>query len=313
MFVIKVKKQEVQKFIEKYKNFIDFDYKFKRDMENVIIPLKEKIPGFDVLEINGFEKKKDLKPRIGKSFDIIGEVAIFNFLDVSEEDIKKIKEIYPFIKSICVKNKKIENKYRVPKLKIVYGSDCETTYRENGIVLKLDVSKVYFSPRLSYERKRIFDQIENDEKIFVPFAGIGPYTILFTKYKNVEVYAVELNPIAYEYLVENVKLNKVENKVFCYHGDAKEIVKKFEDQYFDRIVMPLPRYSHEFLNDFLPKLKKNGIIHYYRIAESKEDIINELDQIIGKEKYKILNIRKTGSVTPTEDRYCFDIMILNIF
>ncbi len=306
MFAVKLKKQDVQKFIEEYKDFIDFEYKFKRLKENVIIPLKEKIPGFQIFE-DEFEKKKGLKPKIGKSFDIIGEVVVFNFLDVSEEDIKKIKEIYPFIKSICVKDKKIENKYRVPELKIVYGSDCETKYKENGITLKLDVSKVYFSPRLSYERKRILDQIKDGEKIFVPFAGIGPYAILFAKYRNVEVHAVELNPIAYEYLVENVKLNKVEDKVFCYLGDAKEIIKKFPDNYFDRIVMPLPRYSHEFLKDFLPKLKNNGTIHYYRIAKSEKDIINELDQIIGEGKYKILNIRKTGSVTPSEDRYCFDI------
>ncbi len=307
MFAVKLKKQEVQKFIEKYRDLINFDYKFKRDKENVIIPLKEKIPGFEILEKIGFEKKKNLKSKIGKSFDIIGDVVVFNFLDISEEDIKKIKEIYPFVKSICVKNKKIENKYRVPELKTLYGSDCKTIYKENGITLKLDVSKVYFSPRLSYERKRILDQTKDGEKIFVPFAGVGPYAILFAKYRNVEVYAVELNPIAYNYLVENVKLNKVENKVFCYLGDAKEIVNNFEDQYFDRIVMPLPRYSQEFLSVFLPKLKNKGVIHYYRIAKSEREIIDELDQIIGKGKYKILNIRKTGSVTPSEDRYCFDI------
>ena len=43
------------------------------------------------------------------------------------------------------------------------------------------------------------------------FAGIGYFTIPIAVHSNVKkIYAIEINPVSYNFLCENIKLNKVE-------------------------------------------------------------------------------------------------------
>jgi len=43
------------------------------------------------------------------------------------------------------------------------------------------------------------------------FAGIGPFAIPAAKNRGCVVYANDLNPISYQYLKENIRLNKVKS------------------------------------------------------------------------------------------------------
>ena len=69
----------------------------------------------------------------------------------------------------------------------------------------LDVKKVYFSPRLATERKRITDQVKNNEIIVDMFAGIGPFSISIARKHKVKIYAIDINPYAYKYLKKNIE------------------------------------------------------------------------------------------------------------
>ncbi len=43
------------------------------------------------------------------------------------------------------KEGKLDNEYRTPKLELIAGLDLpETSYKENGIIMGLDVKEVYF-------------------------------------------------------------------------------------------------------------------------------------------------------------------------
>ena len=80
------------------------------------------------------------------------------------------------------------------------------------------------------------------------FAGAGPFALSIAKSKDVnEIVAIELNDIAVKYLEENIKLNHVEEIIKPILGDVKTEAQKYPN-YFDRVVMPLPKSSELFLD-----------------------------------------------------------------
>ena len=162
--------------------------------------------------------KKELK-FVPSSFDVVGDILIFS--DFPKELVKKEKIIgntilknYHHIKTILKKTKKYSGKFRTPKLKVIAGEKIkETICRENNVFIILDVEKVYFSPRMSSERKRIVSLIKPNESVLVMFSGSAPYPLVIAKNsKCKEVYGIEINPIAHKYALENIKKNKLEIK-----------------------------------------------------------------------------------------------------
>ena len=133
--------------------------------------------------------KKELSI-VPSSFDMVGSIIIFS--DFPKELSKKEKTIgneiiknYKQINSVFKKTRKYSGKYRTPKLKLLAGkNNKETIHKENNVRLKLNAEKVYFSSRLSEERKRIFKQIKNNETILVMFSGCSVYPLVIAKNTN---------------------------------------------------------------------------------------------------------------------------------
>ena len=261
-------------------------------------------------------KELDIIP---SSYDIVGSILIFS--DFPQELAKKeriigeaLLNLHKNIKTVCKKTRKYSGKYRLPKLKIITGIKTkETEHKENIARLKLDVEKVYFSSRLSTERKRIFSQVRKNESVLVMFSGIGVYPITIARNSGAkEIFGIEINPIANKYALENLKKNKVEDKIKLYLGDVKKILPKI-DRKFDRILMPLPKGAESYLDLALNKAKNNGIIHFYTFAE--EDKYDSITKTIKKEcekqkkKCKILDIVKCGHFSPGVFRVCADFLV----
>ncbi|HET7323586.1 MAG TPA: methyltransferase domain-containing protein, partial [Halococcus sp.] len=127
-------------------------------------------------------------------------------------------------------------------------------------------AEVYFSPRLATERHRVAEQVSRDEKIVDMFAGVGPFTIPFAK-RGARVVAVDLNPVAVEYLRENARRNDVEGQVCAIEGDVREV--EYED-WAERIVMNLPHTANEFLETAVRLASDDCVIHYYDIQHEDD-------------------------------------------
>lgn len=267
--------------------------------------------------LNGKLTKKELA-LVPSSYDIVGSIIIFS--DFPKELSKKEKiigsellKIHNQIVSVFKKTKKYSGTYRIPKLKLLAGENSrETEYKENNIRLKIDVEKVYFSPRSSEERKRIFQQVKCNESVLVMFSGCGVYPLVISKNtKAKDIIGIEINPIAHKYALENIKLNKTKN-IKLIKGDVNKILPKINKK-FDRIIMPLPKGAESFLNLAISKAKKNGIIHLYCFTEEGkyEDITNRINNECKKKKKqcKILNIKKCGQFSPRVYRTCIDFKV----
>ncbi len=245
------------------------------------------------------EEELEIAP---SSFDVVGDIAIIDIPKELEKKEKKIAEKlleFKQINTVLKKEGKVENEFRLRKLKYIAGEKKkETLHKEYGCRYKLNVEKVYFSPRLGSERERIVKQVKKGEKILVLFAGIGPYAIQIAKNREVDIYAIEINPRGVKYFKENTKLNKVENKIKIFEGDVREVIPRLKEK-FDRIIMPLPKDGENFLD--LAKLvsKKNTIIHIYIFANSRGEAIKKIDK-------KVINCVECGTYSRDISRYCVD-------
>jgi tRNA (guanine37-N1)-methyltransferase len=202
----------------------------------------------------------------------------------------------------------------LPKLKIIAGEKRkETVCRENDVLIKLDVEKVYFSPRMASERKRIAELIKPNESVLVMFNGSGIYPLVIAKNtKCREVYGIEVNPAAHRYATENIKKNKLENKIKLFLGDVKKVMPKISKK-FERILMPLPKGGEDFLYLALKCIKKKGIIHFYDFEH--EDEFNEAEEKAriackkARKSCKIIKTVKCGQYSPRFYRVCVDFLV----
>lgn len=262
--------------------------------------------------------KKEMK-FLRTSFDTVGDIAIIdipNELKKKEKDVAKaIISIQPHIKAVCKKTSDREGEFRLKKLKLIIGNKTETTHNEYGCKYKIDVKKVYFSPRESTERQRITSQVKSDEKIMVMFSGAGPYAIAIAKqHPDTNIYAIEKNPDGHKYAEENVKLNRVRAVVTPIKGDVKKECTPYYGE-CDRVIMPLPKDAHKFLDVAIKCLKpKGGIIHFYHYA-SEDKLFDESVRLLKvaaksqKRKIKILKTQKVLPYGPRMFKICIDAKI----
>jgi tRNA (guanine37-N1)-methyltransferase len=224
------------------------------------------------------------------SFDIIGDIVIVkipdNLLEKKELIAKVILENFKNVKTVLRQVSPVSGDYRVRKLEYILGEEkFVTIYKEHGCKFKVDLLKVFFSPRLSYERLRIAKLVNDGEFILNMFGGIGTFSIIIAKFKpSCKVVNLDINPACYELAKKNIELNKVNGRVIPLLGDAKEVDKLGLKGKFDRVLMPYPSKAKEFLAEAVNALKnRKGFIHLYREVRAKtrkDAIITAYDKFV---------------------------------
>ena len=288
MLFLKVPKDQGEKIRQQLiaEGIFDPDYNIFSEGGFLFFPVRGSYAGFETVEreagkretgpyslreaLEGILSEEELQSLI-TAFDVIGDIAILEIPDELEGKEQEIAhallKVHPNIKSVFKKLGAMEGEFRIRRLRHLAGENrTEAVYREHGCQFKLDVSKVYFSVRLSHERGRIADLVKENGKILVMFAGVGPFAIVIAKkHPDAKITAVELNPDAVEYMRENAALNKCGN-IEVIEGDAAA----FEGKDFDRVIMPLPKSAHEFLSTAVKAAKEGGTIHFYSIVSIKD-------------------------------------------
>ncbi len=212
------------------------------------------------------------------AFDQIGDIIIVRIPDsllakkklIGETLLKNVK----IVKSVFYQTSPVEGDFRTRNLEVLAGEDrTETEYKEFGCRFTVDVAKAFFSPRLSNERERIANLIQDGETMINMFAGVGMFSIMAAKKKRCTVYSIDINPIASKLCEKNIELNKLAGKVVSINGDASKIIEEQLQDKGDRTLMLLPEKSDEFLESAIKTTKDGGIIHYYSHihADKKSD------------------------------------------
>ena len=202
------------------------------------------------------------------AFDQIGEIIIVRIPDSLLSKKKIIGEALlndvKIVRSVFYQASAVEGDFRTRNLEIIAGEDnTETEYREFGCKFIVDVENAFFSPRLSTERDRIANLIQEGEVMTNMFAGVGMFSIIAAKKKKCTVYSLDINPIASNLCERNIKLNKLAGEVVSINGDATQIINEQLENKSDRTLMLLPERSDEFLESAIKTTKDGGTIHYY--------------------------------------------------
>jgi tRNA (guanine37-N1)-methyltransferase len=257
---------------------------------------------------------------IFSAFDQIGDIIIVRIPDslLSKKKIigETLLEQVKTAKSVFYQSSSVEGDFRTRDLEILAGVDkTETEYKEFGCRFIVDVEKAFFSPRLSTERDRIAELVQDGEIVINMFGGVGMFSIIAAKRKKCTVYNIDINPIAAKLCEKNIELNKkLVGKVVSIHGDATKIIEEqFRDQ-GDRVLMLLPERSDEFLNSAILATKSNGIIHYYsHIHADKKSQAAKLSEKhyldITPVKSKIINSKIVRAVGPRYYQTVVDVRI----
>jgi tRNA (guanine37-N1)-methyltransferase len=202
------------------------------------------------------------------AFDQIGEIIIVRIPDslLAKKKIigKALLDEVKIVRSVFYQASAVEGEFRTRGLEILAGEDnTETEYKEFGCRFTVDVKNAFFSPRLSTERDRIGNLVQNGEVVNNMFAGIGMFSIIAAKKKKCTVYSLDINPAASKLCETNIGLNKLAGNIISINGDASEIIKEQLMNKSDRTLMLLPERSDEFLESAINTTKDGGIIHYY--------------------------------------------------
>jgi len=322
--------------IQRNKNFIYIPLN-RQPSETEEKILKENFPKYEILVKNFQEKVKKIKTpeellkdklpshllkSLPKSMDVVGDIAIIEIppeLDKYEEAIgETILKINKNLHTVLAKAGAVSGTYRLRELRLIAGEPkTETLHKEYGCQYHVDLAKVYFSPRLSYEHYRVATQVKEGEIIIDMFTGVGPFAILIAKtHKKVKVYAVDINPHAIEFLKRNVRLNRVDGKVHPVLGDAKKVVTEKLYGVADRVIMNLPEKALEHVDAACKALKPiGGVIHLYSFvsaSRSLEKVKHSFKEAVadsGRKVEKILFSKLVRATAPYEWQAVLDAKV----
>lgn len=287
-----------------------------------------------------------LLPLVPKRFDYVGDIAIVSIpkeLEAYRDSIaSKIFSMRGNTRAVLNKVSKLEGEHRVAQFEFLSGESAETFHKENGYTYEMDVRKVFFNPRLYWERARVASKVLSGESVLIPFAGVGPF-VLPSAGKGAMVCAVEINPDACACLRKNVRLNKLAGQVTVIQGDARCILRhpgflkpdsetgnavevestvfpsviacsgsgeiegfQVPKNGFDRAIVPAPYGMDHFLCEISGLVKKGGYIHFYTFKTEPQ--IPELIEEYEKMGLEVEFCRRSGNVAPGVSRWVFDLI-----
>ena len=264
----------------------------------------------------------DLLASLPKALDVVGDIVIIEIppqLKAYENVIgEAILQTHRNIRTVLAKAGAVSGIYRVRDLSLIAGEHkTQTVHREFGCLFHVDVAKAYFSPRLSHEHQRVAALVQSDEVVDL-FAGVGPFSVLIAKRNpDVRVYAVDINPEAVELLKVNVRVNRVENRVFPIVGDARQITQTKLKGSADRVIMNLPETAIEFVDSACQAIKpQGGIIHFYAFVRHP-DSIDELKlrfsravESAGRKVDAFIQVRSVRETAPFESQIVLDLKVV---
>ncbi len=286
--------------------------------------LRRQLPEFQLAKDSFFEKKprKETLPEIldgtlpphllgclPKALDLVGDIAIVGIppeLDAHKNAIgKALLRTHKNIRVVLAKAGVVGGTFRLREFEHLAGERrTSTLYRENGCSYYLDVAKAYFSPRLSHEHERVAALVRDGEEVVDLFAGVGPFTIPIAKnHRNVKVFAIDLNSDAIELLERNIRLNRVNSKVYPIVGDARRIIYNRLAQVADRVIMNLPESASEFVDAACRAIKPTGgLVHFYcfmRSPDTLDDVQKRFAEIVDRNGRKVISFEFAKPVRET--------------
>jgi tRNA G37 N-methylase Trm5 len=204
------------------------------------------------------------------SFETVGHVAHLNLPDPIMPHRHLIGQVLleclssSNIGTVICKTQSVAGPYRTYEFEVVAGNPSTVVqHAEHGVHLQFDVQKVYWSSRLSQERKRLVSTFQPGQVVADAFCGVGALCLQASK-RGCVVLANDWNPDAIDALKENARRNRV--KLASAHcGDSYEFLMDLglngAAMLPDHVVMNYPLEAPRFL----------GALRWWPTGRRKDD------------------------------------------
>ncbi|RLF49728.1 MAG: class I SAM-dependent methyltransferase family protein [Thermoplasmata archaeon] len=273
---------------------------------------RQKIPYEKIIE-NLASVPEEARKNAPSYWEKIGDIVIIKVPNALKPWERELASTYAKVlrAKTVVEIEEIRGKVREQKVRILYGKDTETVHKENGILFKIDVAKIMFSSGNVDERIRMAEIDMGGEVVVDMFAGIGYFTLPVAVHSGAKkVIAYEINPVAYNYLVQNISLNCVEDVVNAYNIDCVMAMEGVAD----RVIMGYIHDTYRYLGKALRILRGEGIIHYHEAFPNEliPDYPKKLVEKIARESGKIakvVRIKRVKSYAPGVSHIVLDVHI----
>ena len=253
--------------------------------------------------------------QVRRAFDIIGDIAVIKIpeLLLPKKQVigQALMQVHRNVRTVLRQVGSVGGEFRTRELEVIAGeSRTETTHREGGCSFKVDLARAYFSPRLAHERSRIAGLVKPGEVVTNLFAGVGCYSVIIARHSQAtRVYSIDKNPAAFEYMCDNIRINRVGDRVTPILGDARDVIERRLAGKADRVLMPLPELARKFFDVALRALKPaGGVVHFYDFGREPDSFGPSLEFVRGaarERKVELLGSRKVRSYAPK----CYHVVL----
>jgi tRNA (guanine37-N1)-methyltransferase len=275
------------------RGLLDRNLKPRSDGEMLLLPVTGKT------DERAFFEVRPAIPELPRH-ELVGGIAIM--LEEDPAAARDLLRVRPSLHTVLFPKSEVEGEFRTRRFAVLAGKPTTaTTCIEYGNRYMIDLSRAYFSARLSTERQRIFSSMKTGESVLDMFAGIGPFAITLSP-KAEFVLAADINPGAVLLMQENISLNRARN-ILPVLADAA-ILPDLLAWEFDRIVMNHPFGSLSFLSQAFRLCKPDGTIHCYVVETKEGEALAEI------EKYPVCEVseRYVRSYAPGRWHAVYDII-----
>ncbi len=227
--------------------------------ETAWVPVKE-----------GFAFERELPDRHaygGRGFFMLGDVAVIHGNRPSAGEVNEIVSFRHPRGVLWIEA--LTDVTRTPETEVLWGDAGEVCHRESGYTYYLDPQKVMFSQGNRDEKMRMARLIReggSGARVADMFAGIGYFTVPMAG-NGACVHAMEINPVAYEYLKRNIAANGLEQQVTVSPGDCRTLLTGVYDRvvmgHFDAVKMLPSVFSH---------VHAGSVIHVHSTGDVSDEI-----------------------------------------
>ena len=259
-----------------------------------------------------------------RGFQTLGDVVILKLkpelLNKKEIIGKAYLDLLPSIRSVYINRGKITGTFREPeKIEFLAGVDNPIVeHKEHNIIYRFDITKIMFSKGNLKERKTLATLVKDGEVIVDMFAGIGYFSLPIGKHSNAEkIYSIEINSNSFNSLIENIRINHLEEKIVPINGNCKEEVLKLSDSGIraDRVIMGVFPAPIDYIKEALTLTKEEGTMYHFEGVVEKENYVslfNDFNEVAKNERYKceLKSYRYVKSYGPMLYHVVLDIFVI---
>jgi tRNA wybutosine-synthesizing protein 2 len=209
----------------------------------------------------------------GKGFFMLGDVAVLHGKKPARAEVDDIVSFRHPRGVLWIAS--LHDITRTPKTEILWGDVGEVRHRENGYTYILDPSKVMFAQGNRTEKMRMAQLIHDNthgERVADMFAGIGYFTIPMAG-SGASVHAMEINPVACEFLERNLRENNLSGRVNTSQGDCRNLLTGIYDRFvmghFDALSALAAVLSH---------VREGSVIHLHSLCSAEDKIREEVER-----------------------------------